>query len=151
MAWRTPMILEHSLLQRLYAYWDAKRGNRIYPGREEIDPLELRFILGNLILVDIERDPERFRYRLFGTEIARRQGFDMTGKYLEQHPWPELAALARSTYLQVIATGQPAKIHREGLIDDQYVHHDSLVLPLGHEHVEMMLIGVIFAPTAPAK
>lgn len=145
------MILDHPLLQRLHAYWDGKRAGQGYPGREAIDPLELRFMLGNLILLDIEPEPLRFRYRLFGTEIARRQGFDMTGKYLEQHPWPELASLARTAYLQVLQTGEPAKIRRDGLIDDQYVHHDSIILPLGHEQVEMLLIGVAFAPAPPSK
>ena len=66
------MTLDHPLLQRLHAYWDGKRNGRVYPGREVIDPLELRFMLGNLILLDVEPEPLRFRYRLFGTEIARR-------------------------------------------------------------------------------
>lgn len=145
------MTLAPPLLQRLHAYWDGKRAGRVYPGREEIDPLELKFMLGNLILLDIEPEPLRFRYRLFGTEIARRQGFDMTGKYLDQHPWPELATLARAVYLEVLRTGEPAKIHREGLIDDQYVHHDSVILPLGHQQVEMLLIGVVFAAANPSK
>ena len=138
------MTLDHPLLQRLYEYWNGKRAGQTYPGREQIDPLELRFMLGSLILVDIEPAPQRFRYRLFGSEIVRRQGFDMTGKYLDQHPWPELADLAKAAYLQVLATGEPTKIRRDGLIGDQYVRHDSLILPLGHEQVEMLLIGVVF-------
>lgn len=144
------MTLDDPLLQRLYEYWNGKRAGRAFPGREEIDPLELRFMLGSIILLDIEPDPLRFRYRLFGSEIVRRQGFDMTGKYLDQHPWPELAALAKTAYLQVLETKGPTKIRRDGLIGDQYVRHDSLILPLGHERVEMLLIGVVFG-RVPAK
>lgn len=139
------MNLEQPLLQQLYVYWDAKRAGGMYPGREAIDPLELRFILGSLILIDVETDPIRFRYRLFGSDIARRQGFDMTGKYLDDHPWQELAALARETYLQVLQTRKPALIRRKGVVDEQYVDHHSLVLPLGSDRVDMLLIGVIFA------
>jgi len=140
------MKLDQPALQQLHAYWETRREGRSYPARDEIDPLDLRFILGSLILVDVETAPLRYRYRLFGSDIARRQGFDMTGKYLEQHPWPELAAMARQTYDGVIASGQPALIRRHGLINDQYVDHISLVLPLGHSQVEMLLAGVVFTP-----
>lgn len=140
------MFVEQPVLQKLRAYWDAKRGARPYPSRDDIDPMELRFILGSLILIDVEQDPLRFRYRLFGSEIARRQGFDMTGKYLDQHPWPELAAMALETYRQVLGTGLPAHIQRRGLVDGNTVNHISLVLPLGHTQVEMLMAGVVFSP-----
>jgi hypothetical protein len=140
------MELDKPTLRKLQAYWEDKRADRPYPGREDIDPLDLRFIIGSLLLIDIEPEPLRFRYRLFGTEIAQRQGFDMTGKYLDQHPWPELAAMARQTYIGVIESGKPALIQRHGLIDDQYVDHLSLILPLGHSRVEMLLAGVVFTP-----
>lgn len=80
------MHLDSPLLQQLYVYWDGKRRGRPYPARQDIDPLELGFILGSLILIEIEHHPLRFRYRLFGSEVARQQGFDMTGKYSEDHP-----------------------------------------------------------------
>lgn len=140
------MILEQPVLRQLHTYWETKRAGRAYPGREDIDPMDLRFILGSLILLDVEPEPLRFRYRLFGSDIARQQGFDMTGKYLEQHPWPELATLAKQTYLQVLASRMPSLIRRRGLIDDQYMDHVSLILPLGHDQVEMLLAGVVFTP-----
>lgn len=140
------MKLEKPVLQQLYAYWDEKRAGRPYPAREDIDVLDLRFIIGSLLLVNIEFEPLRFRYRLFGTDVAQRQGFDMTGKYLEQHPWPELAAMARQAYVEIMDSHQPALIQRHGLIGEQYVDHQSLILPLGHDRVEMILIGVVFTP-----
>lgn len=140
------MNLDKPELQQLYAYWEAKRSGRPYPRREDIEPLELKFILGSLILIDIEDEPLRFRYRLFGSEIARRQGFDMTGRYSEEHPWPEFSARTREVYTKLVQSGTPALIRRQGMIDDQYFDHHSLVLPLGHRKVEMILIGVIFAP-----
>lgn len=144
------MELNQPVLQQLQAYWDNKRTGRPHPGREDIDPLELRFIIGNLILMDVEPTPLRFRYRLFGSGIAQRQGFDMTGKYLEQHPWPELAAQARQTYIEVIDSGKPALIRRHGLVNDQYVDHQSLILPLGHSRIEMLMVGVVFTPAPQA-
>lgn len=142
------MKLEKPILQQLQAYWEEKRAGRPYPARQDIDPLELRFIIGHLILVDIEPSPLRFRYRLFGTAIVQRQGFDMTGKYLDQHPWPDLAEMARQSYCEVMQTGQPALIRRHGLVSDGYVDHQSLILPLGHSQVDMIMAGVVFTPEA---
>lgn len=139
------------ILQQLQEYWDKKRAGRPYPGRVDIDVLDLRFIIGSLILVDIEQAPLRFRYRLFGTAIVQRQGFDMTGKYLDQHPWPELANLAHRTYVEVINSGRPAPIRRQGLINDQYIDHQSLILPLGRERVDMLMAGVVFTPTRRSR
>jgi hypothetical protein len=48
----TPTII-NPRLQQLYASWLAKRGGRRFPARADFDPIELRFILGNLILVDV--------------------------------------------------------------------------------------------------
>jgi hypothetical protein len=138
--------LNQPLLLQLYAYWNGRRDGRRFPVREDIDPLDLKFILGSLILIDIEPDPLRFRYRLFGSEIARRQGFDMTGKYNDQHPWPEFAARVRDVYKGVMENGEPALIRRRGLIGDQPMDHQSLILPLGRDKVEMILVGVIFSP-----
>jgi hypothetical protein len=45
--------IEHPKLQQLFDYWAAKRGERKMPSRADIDPLELSFIIGNLILVDV--------------------------------------------------------------------------------------------------
>lgn len=141
------MHLDKPQLQQLYAYWDTKRRGRRYPQRGDIEPLELKFILGSLILIDIEPEPLRFRYRLFGSEIAQRQGFDMTGKYSEEHPWPEFSARTREVYTEVMRTEAPALIRRQGVIDEQHFDHQSLVLPLGHDKVDMILVGVVFAPT----
>lgn len=138
--------LNQPLLLQLYAYWADRRGGRRLPTREDIDPLDLKFILGSLILIDIEPAPLRFRYRLFGSEIARRQGFDMTGKYNDQHPWPEFAARVRDVYRGVMETSEPALIRRRGLIGDRPMDHQSLILPLGRDRVEMILVGVIFSP-----
>lgn len=150
---QTPAIqLDKPALQQLYAYWDDKRAGRPYPKREDIDPLELKFILGCLLLLDVERKPVlRFRYRLFGSEIAHQQGLDMTGKYADEHPWPAFAARTRTVYTGVLDTGSPSVIRRQELIGDRFFDHQSLVLPLGHDQIDMILVGVIFSPADPQR
>src|SRR5690242_1319194 len=61
----------HKSLNDLYAYWLAKRGSRIGPSRSVIRPEDLAPLLPNLALADVVGDPPRFRFRLFGTNLAR--------------------------------------------------------------------------------
>jgi hypothetical protein len=69
--------------KQLYDYWQRKRGTRPMPARCDIDPLELKGVLGWVLLLDVERPPLRFRFRLIGSEITTIRGVDLTGKYLE--------------------------------------------------------------------
>ncbi len=74
-------------LRRLYAYWNERRGSRRFPARADIDPLDLTFLMGNMILIDvIEGDPPGFFIRLHGTNLAQRAGYELTGKMLNDLP-----------------------------------------------------------------
>src|SRR5438874_11649731 len=104
---RLPADLQNPRLRRLYEYWNSRRGARMMPSRDELDPLEMRFILGNLLLVDVLRDPVRFRIRLHGSEMARRAGYDLTGRMLDELPDTQFGALARQSFTAVVETGVP--------------------------------------------
>ncbi len=71
-------------LQQLYDYWYRVRGTRDVPLRSDIDPLDMRGVLGHVVLLDVKRDPIRFRFRLVGTELARVRGVDLTGRYIDE-------------------------------------------------------------------
>jgi hypothetical protein len=59
-----PQTIHNESLRRLYDYWNGKRAGREFPSRADLDPLELRWIVGNLLLLDVQRDPPRFRFRV---------------------------------------------------------------------------------------
>jgi hypothetical protein len=65
------------------AYWRAKRRNGLLPGRADIDPVEIKRLLPNIVLLDLQDAPFRVRIRLVGTAIAEFRG-DNTGKYLDE-------------------------------------------------------------------
>jgi hypothetical protein len=75
----TPLALVDADLRRLYEFWKERRGTRMAPARAEFDPLALRYVLGNLLLVDVLRDPLRFRYVLCGTIRSRNSGISRWG------------------------------------------------------------------------
>src|SRR5207247_444295 len=94
-------------LVRLYDYWDAKRLDRRYPSRHDIEPTEMGFILGNIDLVEAAGEPVLFRFRVSGSEIDRDEGFNMQGKTLDDYPLPEHRDAIRQIYLRVLTTGEP--------------------------------------------
>jgi len=141
-------------LRRLFDYWDRKRGDRAFPARADLDPLEFRYILGNIAIAEVERDPLRFRFRLVGTEIVQRDGTDLTGRYTEDHPQPEYRALMHRAYSEVIEAGQPRCHARERLLDGRMRRYEVLYLPLASDGqtIDMLLVGIDFPPLpAPAQ
>jgi hypothetical protein len=97
--------LSHPVLGSLLRYWQQKRGARILPARRDIDPLEMGpDLLPHLVLADLFDRGTRVRLRLVGTTIAKRLGFDPTGRYLDaemQGGWWELVrGLHRLAYCE---------------------------------------------------
>ena len=73
-------------------YWNSKRREDRLPGRADIEPADLKLLLPNMVLLDIERDPLRVRIRLVGTRIVQFRG-DNTGRYLHELETVEPARL----------------------------------------------------------
>jgi hypothetical protein len=71
------------LLRDLYAYWHGKKGDRKMPSRPDICPTEIIDLLPKIVLIDVEHEPQRFRFRLVGTDVVNVMGQDATGKYLD--------------------------------------------------------------------
>ncbi len=131
-------------IARLYAYWAGKRRGRAFPSRVDIDPMEFAYILGWVILVDVLRDPLRFKFRIYGSELVNRMGFDLTGKYLSDHPSAEFRAHVEQQWGQVIDRGAAAHSRFDRWVDGRHMRFESLRLPLSSDGatIDMMLVAV---------
>ncbi|HVC55165.1 MAG TPA: PAS domain-containing protein [Stellaceae bacterium] len=135
-------------LQRLYDYWCERRGERRFPARADLDPLDLAYLMGNLILIDVvDGDPPGFFIRLHGTNLVQRAGYELTGKTLGELPISEFRELATQTFRHVARTGEPFRGYRDRVLDDRSHHYETLILPLSKdgERVDMLLAGLIYA------
>ena len=137
--------LDDDRLRRLLAYWLEKRGERLFPAKAEIDPVEFPYILGYVTLVDVEREPRRYRFRLDGSILVSLSGTDYTGRYLDELPGPEYVAFILETYDRVVDTGEPFRYHKNELLDQQLFSEETLILPLGDTppKVDMLVVAVI--------
>jgi hypothetical protein len=140
--------IEDDRLRRLLDYWERKRAGRTMPGRPDIDPVEIAFVLGYILLIDVHDDPLRFRFRLVGMHTPRRQNIDLTGVWLDQLPLPEVRASMQASYAEVVAARAPSRAVRDEVRDGHRIRWEVLRLPLAAdgEHVDMLMIGVIERP-----
>ncbi|MBM3573195.1 MAG: PAS domain-containing protein, partial [Alphaproteobacteria bacterium] len=79
-----PDDLADGRLRQLFELWLAAMGGAKMPARKFADPIALHFLFGSLVLFEIERNPLRFRYRLFGTDLSNQLGIDPTGQYVNE-------------------------------------------------------------------
>jgi hypothetical protein len=92
----------------LLRHWNRVRGSRPFPMRDEIEPADLAPILPHIMLVGLERDPFRVRYRLVGTEIVRFAKFDFTGHYADSLQFQDDEAADWTIYYRAVAeAGRP--------------------------------------------
>lgn len=118
------------IAREILEYWHYKRRGRQMPARADLDPLEMRHALGQMIMMDIHRDPLRFRTRLVGSGQARRRGFDFTNKWLDELP-PEYRALVLPRAEAVAARGEPVCSRVKRMMDGRWFDYEALWLPLG--------------------
>lgn len=138
---------KHEVLKQIFAYWLAKKGDRIAPSRSDIDPSEIKKLLPYIGLADVERNPLRFRYRLIGTEITTAYGHELTGRYLDE---ADLNAHEREIieeYQRVVERCEPACATWEYARDDgRHIRYERLALPLSSDGrtVDMLFGGAVF-------
>ena len=137
-----PDSLREPMLRQLCSYWIRQCGGRTMPRRCDLDPVEMSFALGNLILVDVERDPPVFRFRLYGTNVARYFGDDLTGRTTSVFD-DGLRDAIEEPYRRAVDEKKP--FYCEHLYEDRKrtIRATNLLLPLSDDNdlVNMILVG----------
>lgn len=96
--------------------WDEARGSRLAPSWNDLGFSAFPdHVIARSILVDIEREPLNFLYRFFGSVFCDIEGYDMTGKSVDDYQPPEAAAITRNRMEAFYKKGEPELyIMREG-------------------------------------
>lgn len=142
----TPGTLEHEPLRFLMDYWQRLRGGEDVPHATKIDPVEMRPALGNVMLLDVLDGGADFRYRLYGSKIAERAGFDMTGKRVSEiGTSTAVATFFVYVYQAVLKRREPIYTEHRPPASIQVTKWYRLVLPLADAAgmVNRLLVGNI--------
>jgi hypothetical protein len=133
-----------AILQRLERDWEKWRGTRAFPARESVDPVKLRYILGNFSLVEVLYDPMRFRFRLHATSSVERLGIDLTGKYIDEAmPDTPARAIVLDNLRQGVERRTPLWIcHERMMANKVYGRVEILLLPFSSDGQTIDLLGL---------
>ncbi|GGF07302.1 hypothetical protein GCM10011611_10930 [Aliidongia dinghuensis] len=127
-------------LVRAHAYWLAKRQDRLAPRRRDLDPVDLVEVLPRIMLVNVEREPLDFRYRLSGTGIGEMHGSDLTGTRPRDLRPPAYGRLIDSHYRAAVARRTPL-LHLIVLDTTDRAHaYVRLLLPISEDGVEVTML-----------
>jgi hypothetical protein len=132
-----PATMDPSLV-RVLAYWQGlKRAEATMPFWDDVKLSSLPELAGDLMLIDVFNQPERFRFNTVGANIAQRHGDPVVGKFLAdlvlRRPFRFLRAQSSAT---VEARG-PTYFH------DADGNSSRLLLPMWGDGRISMLLGAI--------
>lgn len=132
-----------SSFELLLAYWKRKRGSWQMPARADIDPLELRPVLGRIALIQAETAAAslRFTIRLWGSCLGcRADGPRDHQNVLAVRP-RRYAEMAIRHYTEVCRRGEPMLHEIELSFRDMRYRYQRLALPLGTDrhNADMLL------------
>ena len=136
-------------LQRLLDYWTAKRGSRLAPARADIKPAEIKPLLADVMIWNVDAVGGPYTIRLVGESIVRFVGKNNTGADATVDMPPDAAATMTEVLTEVVRGKAPlfrvGKAHWQP--DKSYRDFEACYLPLSSDGmtVDMILGGVKFA------
>lgn len=142
-----PIAIRDSRLLGLFRYWRGKCQGCAMPARRDIDPIEMKPWLGNLLLVDFPPDPMQYRIRLDGVNLVQFYTSSREGKGVEALTSEEERRIVLPQYMAVLETKQPAYYEAEFVTSEGIVTSQrKLLLPLSEDglRVNMVLGGIYF-------
>ena len=101
-----PAIVSDKRVLEFYRYWLARRGERRFPRRADIEPTDIPHLLSGIMLLDVHYDPLDFEYRLIGDAIVSRLG-SLKGRRVREAALLNLASSAYDNYCRMIESGVP--------------------------------------------
>lgn len=126
----------HARIRAVFDYWQGMAPAGKLPGRQHFDPLHIPKLMPHVWMLDVARDPYRFRYRLAGTREVQTLGRDPTGEWMDDvHPVLKTSPERTARYVFVAETGRPT--WRRGNVsfihDKDHQVVENVVLPLARD------------------
>lgn len=149
---RPPIVVDYELqfrqppLGAALAYWRARCRGRPMPARADLDPVDMREFLANVLLAELAAGPRgpQIRMRLAGTEIEAIFG-PITGKALaEALPADMVSRWVLMAETVLAARGPVRFVTRIAYRNQEFVTAEALAAPLSANGVDIdMLFAVV--------
>jgi hypothetical protein len=121
---------------RFFAYWLALKPQQGLPGRQHFDPLAIPDLMPRVWMLDVLREPLRYRYRLVGTKEVETLQREVTGMFFDEvhaHPHDK-----RETYgrFSEAVNGQIASYRKGNLVaihKQEHVLVENCLVPMARD------------------
>ena len=125
--------MKHKNSHLLVGYWSRLRNGRTVPDQGEIDPRAIKRLLSYVFILDCE-NPARPVYRLAGTSLCERFGFELKGTGFLAH-WEAQSGLSLAPLLrQALKAGQPLCLSSvAATADNGMVELETILAPIASE------------------
>ena len=122
--------MKHKNSHLLVGYWSRLRKGRDVPDQTDIDPRAIKRLLSYTFILDCE-NPARPLYRLAGTALCERFGFELKGTSFLAH-WESQSGLALSSLLrQALKARQPVCLSSiAATADNGMVELETILTPV---------------------
>lgn len=137
--------IRSDVLCRLADHWDQIRRPRRMPARRDFDPLNVRYAIGFISLIEVHLAPLRFFFRLDGTKQVDLFGCDCTRRYLDEALPPEHVAMATESYREVVESRAPRHHRRKIRLHERIIDYEILILPFSEDgdRVSLLMTGIV--------
>ncbi len=142
------LAIRSDVLRRLADHWDRLRASQAMPARADFDPLDVRFALGYLSIIEVRRDPLRFYFRLDGTKQVDLFGIDCSRRYLDEAMPQDHVAMAERSYREVVEAGAPRYHLRKIRFHERLIDYEVLILTFTGQagaanQVDVLITGIV--------
>ena len=117
--------------KELYTYWLSLKGSRSAPERNEIEPSDIRKLLGDTFILEVNHQEKYVSYRLAGSRLCSAYGRELKGvgyfaNWLEEDSFDVVSAV-KDVYSNYI----PNVISHLGQTQQKrFMEFETLLLPL---------------------
>ena len=142
--------MKHPTSRMLHTYWERLRGERAAPERAEIEPGEIRHLLADSLILELDMAARSATVRLAGTRVCALYGRELKGMPFARlwgphaaDPWRLIEIVAQDT-LGVVAGLRGTNAAGESL------DMELLLLPLRHRgRTQVRALGTLTPESAP--
>jgi hypothetical protein len=98
------------------------------------------------MLLDVIREPLRFRIRLHGSVMAEAAAYELTGKWIDELPIGDFRTYVLRRCAALIASGEPIAVHHSRTLDGQRRRYEALWLPFSDDGavVTMLMCALVY-------
>lgn len=143
--------MKHPATRMLFSYWDALRGERAAPERGEIEPGEIRHILADTFVLELDANREA-RFRLAGTRLCALFGRELRDARLVEL-WPEQSRHDTRRNLDIVVDETAGVVC--GLVGEtgagETVELELMLLPVRHRgRPDARMLGCLSPRVVPS-